>query len=371
VTDLLAADQATAAQKCASCPKMCRSACPTLAVTDNERHQPWGHARQIVAAMRDGEAGFVDPELVEGVYACATCSACTPPCHVDGVETPLLTWAARAAVHRAGATPEVGVEAMRQAAAGLVPSAESTQWTDPSATLDALRALASPGADLLLFPGCGALGRRPGAVLAAGRALQALGIAFDVPAEHRCCGMVALTFGDTEASEAMRASVLAQGAQRRITVQSPSCSWLLARDADAEARGVEVEPLAATLARALRDRAPQHANRRVAYHDPCYLARHQHRRDEPRDALRSAGYDVQELRRHGDTTQCSGQGGGLPLTHPEIARGYLQLLVDEVHVSGVDQVVTGCASCATALQGAGIQATELGEAVAAALEVEE
>jgi Fe-S oxidoreductase len=370
VTELLAASQATAAQKCASCPKMCRSACPTLAVTGNERHQPWGHARQIVAAMRDGEAGFVDPELVDGVYACATCSACTPPCHVDGVETPLLTWAARAAVHRAGATPEVGIEAVRQARAGMVPPADPRlEWTDPSATLEALRELATPGADLLFFPGCGALGRRPDAVLAAGRALQALGIAFEVPAEHRCCGMVALTFGDTEASDAMRASVLEDGV-RRITVQSPSCSWLLAREA--EAHGVEVEPLAATLARALQDRAPAHnTHRRVAYHDPCYLARHQRRRDEPRDALRAAGYDVQELRRHGDTTQCSGQGGGLPQTHPDIAGGYLQLLVDEVQASGADHVVTGCASCATALQGAGIQASELGEAVAAGLEVDE
>jgi Fe-S oxidoreductase len=366
VTELLAAGQAMAARKCASCPKMCRSACPTLAVTDNERHQPWGHARQIVAAMRDGEAGFVDPELVEGVYACATCSACTPPCHVDGVETPLLTWAARAAVHRAGATPQVGVEAMRQAAAGMVPHGDSEQWTDPSATLDALRALATEGADLQFFPGCGALGRRPDAVLAAGRALRALGVAFDVPKEHRCCGMVALTFGDTEASEAMRAAVLQQSA-RRVTVQSPSCSWLLARDAS----GVEVEPLPATLSRALQNRPTHRPPRRVAYHDPCYLARHQRRRDEPRDALRSAGYDVQELRRHGDTTQCSGQGGGLPRTHPDIARGYLQMLVDEVRAAGVDHVVTGCASCATALQGAGINASELGEAVAAGLEVDE
>lgn len=360
MTDLLAPDQQMAARRCASCPKMCRSACPTQQVTGNERHQPWGHARQIVEAMRSGDTGFTDPELVDGVYACATCSACTPPCHVDGVETPLLTWAARAAVHRAGATPQVGIEAVRQAQAGRVPT-PGGEWTDPSATLDALRAMATAGAELVLLPGCGALGRRPDAVLAAGRALRALGVAFDVPAEHRCCGMVARTFGDEDAAVAMRYSARDGAGGRALTVQSPSCAFWL-----------DAEPLAATLARAAeaagRQAAPKGA---VAYHDPCYLARHRRVRDEPRQALRAAGYEVTELRRRGDTTQCSGQGGGLPLTHPDIAAGYLRLLAAEVEDAGAERVVTGCASCATALEGAGIDAMELSEALAAAVEATE
>lgn len=368
------ATQAAAARACASCPKMCRSACPTQAVTRNERHQPWGHARQVVEALRH-DGGFADPELVDGVYACATCSACTPPCHVDGVETPQLVWAARAAVQRAGGTPAAGLEAVRRARAGLVPAPAAGEngdqaWIDPTQTLDALRAMATPGADLLLVPGCGALGRRPEAVLAAGRVLNALGVPFDVPAEHRCCGMPALTFGDEEAmGEMLAAARSALGNAPRVAVQSPSCSWFLG--VRGELPGVE--PLAATLARALETRrqgAPGTA-RRVAYHDPCYLARHQRRREEPRQALGASGYAVAELHRDGDATQCSGQGGGLPLTHPGIARGYLGLLEAEVARSGVDEVVTGCASCAAALAGAGVRAMELAEAVAAALGVEE
>ena len=352
---MIAAEQAMAARRCASCPKMCRSACPTQAVTGNERHQPWGHARQIVEATRTDD-GFIDPELVDGVYTCATCSACTPPCHVDGVETPLLTWAARAAVHRAGATPPIGIEAVRQAQAGKVPTVVG-EWTDPSATLAALRHLATPGADLLLHPGCGALGRRPQAVLAAGKALRKAGVAFDVPEEHRCCGAVARTFGDEDAAASMRDGIVASAAGRRLVVQSPSCAhWLGA------------EPLATTLARALGEHRPRRAPTTVAYHDPCYLARHQQCREEPRAALSAVGYEVTELRHHGDTTRCSGRGGGLPLTHPDIAAGYLQLLVDDVAESQATRVVTGCASCATALQSRGIDAQELGEAIAAALE---
>ena len=374
------AEQQSAARMCASCPKMCRSACPTQAVTHNERHQPWGHARQVVAALREDE-GFVDPELVDGVYACATCSACTPPCHVDGVETPDLVWAARAAVHRAGATPAAGLESVRQARAGMVPSPDGAaeMWTDPAATLDRLRAMATPGADVLLFPGCGALGRRPEAVLAAGRALRALGVAFDVAVEHRCCGMPALTFGDeaetTQLLSRLLATLGAAHPGQRVVVQSPSCAWMLGVRARQLGHDTpDVEPLVATLARALAEHAAdprEHEARRVSYHDPCYLARHQDVREQPRAALAAAGYTVTELRGRGDTTQCSGQGGGLPLTHPDLAAGYLRLLASQVGAAGVDEVVTGCASCAAALRGAGVPAVELAEAVAAALGAEE
>lgn len=346
MTELLAPGQELAARRCSSCPKMCRSACPTLAVTGNERHQPWGHAKQVVEAARNGDEGFTNPELVDGVYACATCSACTPPCHVDGVETPLLTWAARAAVHRAGATPQAGIDAVEQAKQGRVPSPNPGQWTDPSATLDELRAMATKGADTVFFPGCGALGRRPQAVLSAGRVLNARGIAFDVRERHQCCGMVARTFGDEQAATTMRDAVHQAADGRTLIVQSPSCSFHL-----------QAEPLAAILAQ--HPKTTTHRGT-VAYHDPCYLARHQRIREEPRTALTNAGYDVRELRHHGDTTQCSGQGGGLPLTHPDIAAGYLELLAADI---GEDRVVTGCPTCATALQGIGIDAHELSEAL--------
>ena len=122
--------QVVAAQRCASCPKMCRSACPTLAVTANERHQPWGHACTVVAAL-GGQDGFAEPATVAAAFACATCGACTVPCLVKGVETTELSWAVRAAVFDAGATPAAGLRAVAEASAGRVRVADSPPaWTD-------------------------------------------------------------------------------------------------------------------------------------------------------------------------------------------------------------------------------------------------
>lgn len=365
--------QVVAAGRCSSCPKMCRSACPTLAVTANERHQPWGHARSVVAALGAAD-GFAGSAVVAAAFACATCGACTPPCRVRGVVTPELSWAVRAAVFAAGATPGIGLRAVAEAAAGRVPTGDAPpSWTDPAETLDALRRLATPGADLLLLPGCGALGRRPAAALAAGRALHALGIPFTVLNSHHCCGAPALRFGDTASLGAMLGELAAAAAAtgaRRVAVQSPSCAHLLAT----RAPGLTVEPLAETLARALATRVARPATgtpARVAYHDPCHLARHLDCTAPPRAALRALGFEVEELRGHGDTTACSGGGGGLPLTHPAIAAGYRDRLASEVAAAagaGAGALISGCATCAARLEGAvDVPVLELAEALAAAL----
>ncbi|TMD94205.1 MAG: (Fe-S)-binding protein [Chloroflexi bacterium] len=366
--------QVVAAQRCASCPKMCRSACPTLAVTANERHQPWGHARTVVAAL-GGQDGFAEPATVAAAFACATCGACTVPCLVKGVETTELSWAVRAAVFDAGATPAAGLRAVAEASAGRVRVADSPPaWTDPAATLDALRRLATPGADLLLLPGCGALGHRPEAALAAGRALRGLRIAFTVLDEHRCCGAPARSFGDTAAAVAMLdrlGAAIAAAAVRRVAVQSPSCAHLLATHAPGPA-GVAVEPLAGVLAAGLASAGTPAGHGRVAYHDPCFLARHLDHTAEPRAVLRTLGHEVVELRGRGATTACSGGGGGLPLTHPAIADGYrdrLAAAVAEAAGAGAAALVTGCATCAARLAGAvPVPVLELAEACAAALE---
>lgn len=351
---------------------MCRSVCPTLAVTGNERHQPWGRATLLRHALVTG----ADPPgkgLVDSAYACATCAACTVPCQVDGVETPHLVWALRAALATAGATPEVGRTAVAVAQQGRVPSGPPPgHVVDPAPVLEECARLATPGADLLLVAGCGALGRRPSAVLAAARALVALDVSFRVPDRHRCCGMVARTFGDPVAASDLARALLepARAAGiRRMVVQSPSCTYHLAAVAPDVAPGIEILPLATVLAQALEEHPRRPSAGRIAYHDPCYLGRHLGVRREPRVALRLAGYDVVELAHRGDGARCSGQGGGLPLTYPDIARGYADLLAEDCASAGVATVATGCASTAAALAGRSDLpvVVDIAEAVAGAL----
>lgn len=366
----LSADHRLAAARCSSCPKMCRGVCPTLEVTRNERHQPWGHAHEVMGAVRSAEtggAGFASASLAEAAYACATCGACTVPCEVEGVETPTLAWAVRAAVWEAGAAPEVARRAVAEATAGRVlVSEDPPRWEEPSASSSRPDGVEA-GAEWLLLAGCGVLGRRPGSAEAAALALSEAGVSATRPGRHVCCGAVARDLGDAEAARAGADAVVAQVRSlglTRIAVQSPSCAHHLAAALDGSQ--VEVRTLAEVLASAPVDAAEPGSRGSVAYHDACFLVRHLAVADQPRTLLARAGYTVSSLGAPA-TTRCGGRGGGLELTNPEIADGYLRLLAGQVAASGLGAVVTACAPCAAALATVmppGIDVLELAEALA-------
>src|ERR1700761_35235 len=56
------------------------------------------------------------------------------------------------------------------------------------------------------------------------------------------------------------------------------------------------------------------ADRKITYHDPCYLGRYNGETEAPRKVLKSIGIKVVEMERNGLRGRCCGGGGGGPLT---------------------------------------------------------
>ncbi len=85
-------------------------------------------------------------------------------------------------------------------------------------------------------------------------------------------------------------------------------------------------------------------DRRVTYHDPCYLARHNRITQAPRQVLHALGCEVVEMPRHGLNTFCCGAGGGrIWMTDdPALGERPSESRIREAVSLGVDTFVVAC-----------------------------
>jgi len=122
---------------------------------------------------------------------------------------------------------------------------------------------------------------------------------------------------------------------------------------------------------------PRPVERKVTYHDPCYLGRQsepplawegEYRKthgcmtytdplreinrgvrgvfDDPRSILRAIeGLDFVEMARIREYAFCCGGGGGVPQAHPELARKTALHRLEEAADAGAECLVTACHHC--------------------------
>jgi Fe-S oxidoreductase len=89
-------------------------------------------------------------------------------------------------------------------------------------------------------------------------------------------------------------------------------------------------------------------NKKITYHDPCYLGRHNNIYDEPRDILKMIpGIDFLELpESHGDSLCCGGGGGRIWM---ETKRGerFSDIRLEQAVNIHAEIIVTACPYCIT------------------------
>jgi Fe-S oxidoreductase len=336
--------QRGALETCTFCPKLCRSACPVSNAEPRETLTPWGKMSGAwMAAHGDVplEASHAAP-----AWACTACGACSAACdHRNPVADVLV--GARSAFVRAGVAPDAAKRILmrfdlhdfetRSAARALATTAEGT----------------ATGTALLV--GCGYLRGAAGTsgttreardALKATRAL----VGGPVHVVEGCCGLPLKLAGDAERFEAHARGVAVELARfDRVVVVDAGCGLALRRhypSAGASVRGavelfVELAEHRLALLSAPRS-APANP---VRWHDPCQLGRGLGIYDAPRRVLAHVtGRPVAELRDVREAAPCSGAGGMLPSTMPDVASGIADARLAEHRAAGGGRVVTGCAS---------------------------
>jgi len=333
-----------ALETCGYCPKLCRFACPVSEAKPSDALTPWGKMSLAWLAAR----GDLEPDrdTAQTAWACTGCFACRERCdHRNEVAHTL--GAARAEYRSLGLAPESAVAvvesfgAMRDEASRAVTELRSEVGVS-----------ASSSTALLL--GCRYARKRPKEAKAAiSVAAKLFG---DVRLVDGCCGMPLLTAGDragfSDQVARVRASV--QGASRFV-VLDPGCALVLA---DLGAR-----PLVAAAANELRrfGRVSRlTGDGAVRWHDPCKLGRGLRMYDEPRMLLaRALGRAPDEFARRREEAVCSGAGGLVPVTLPNVASRIAETRVEEHRELGGGLIVTGCASSLEHLRRAGAEVEDI------------
>lgn len=87
-------------------------------------------------------------------------------------------------------------------------------------------------------------------------------------------------------------------------------------------------------------------NKKVVYHDPCYLGRHNGIYDEPRDVLKSIpGVSLMDEIDSRENSLCCGGGGGRIWMETRKGERFSDILVDQAIEQGADILATACPYC--------------------------
>jgi Fe-S oxidoreductase len=342
-----------ALEKCVFCPKLCRSACPVSNADPRETITPWG--KMSAAWMAAHGDVPISSSHAAPAWACTGCFACRESCdHRNVVADVLLE--ARDALAQTGVAPA----GARRAVARFAHHDARTRGA--ARVLSNHPRVRADAGDALLV-GCGylrAAKREARDAIDAATTLSGRPVAL----VEACCGLPLLLAGDVRGF-AQQARDVARSLTKhdRVWVADAGCALALKRRyLDA---GVELRPAVETLVEAAvrglerltpiahrdEDDGRDEEQEPVRWHDPCQLGRGLGVYDAPRLVLtRALGRAPDEMDDRRERAACSGAGGLLPSTMPDVARAIAGARLQAHERAGGGRVVTACASSLIALR---------------------
>ncbi len=185
------------------------------------------------------------------------------------------------------------------------------------------------------------------------RVLKAGGVDFGTLGEkENCCGDAIRKLGGEELFGKLAGSNMKHFEEmgvKRIITGSPHCLNAFTKDySELGGRYEAVHYVLVLLDLLKKGRiAPEgRFEKRVAYHDPCYLGRHNNIYEEPRETLRFVpGLDLVEMGRNREDSLCCGGGGGGIWNEIPAEERFALLRVQEAADAGADVIATACPYC--------------------------
>lgn len=332
---------------------LCTGSCPWRLVP--------GHISQsfnIRKVQRLGQLGLEGFESEEVIYACTTCGQCVVRCprqvkiidNVRGMRSMLASVGTVPGSYR----PVIGSLHSH----GNPWSGERSKRTEWVRDLDVPSF--GDGTEYLLFICCTSCYdvRSQKIARSVVELLKRAGVSFGVIGEEEsCCGESVRKIGDEELFQKLAQGNIqlfqSRGVKKIITT-SPHCLFAFRKEypeLGGEFKVLHHSQFLAQLVEEGRLKPAKSSGRRISYHDPCYLGRHNEVFDEPREVLRSvADGELQELDRIRSNSLCCGGGGGRIWMETAPGERFGDLRVQEALAKGAQALVTACPYCVVMLE---------------------
>ncbi len=318
---------------------------------------PWSRVRDfsIRKIVRQAALGLPEIELDE-MWLCTTCGTCPQRCP-RGVEQIEVVTAIRRIASAYGVFPG-SAQALPTVTASLEsdgnPLGEARVDRDAWARGLSIKPF-TEGMEILYFVGCyySYDPRNQKVAVATAKLLERAGVDFGIlGASESCCGESIRKTGNEDAFKALaRENIKAfiDKGVKRILVSSPHCYHTFKNEYSDFMMKLEVVHITQYLAELIQQGRLAFSGqvaKRAAYHDPCYLGRHNGVFDQPRDVLTMLpGLELVELPDSREKSLCCGGGGGRIWMHTEKDERFGDLRLAQAQKVGADVLVTSCPYC--------------------------
>jgi Fe-S oxidoreductase len=346
IIDVIKASGGEAFKRCFQCG-LCDVVCP------------WNRVRtfSMRKIVREATFGLTDIESEE-MWLCTTCGRCPQQCPRD-VKQIESGMALRRIATEYGVFPK-SVTPIRTVRGSLVGEG-NTLGEERGKRADWAKGLSvkefAEGMEILYFPGCYPSydPRLKKVAVATANILNKAGVDFGIlGTKENCCGESIRKTGDEEVFKRLareNIKTFIDHGVKKILATSPHCYHTFKNEYPDFRVNFEVIHMAQylfELAREGRLEFTKEYGKKVTYHDPCYLGRHNGIFDEPREVLKKVpGLDLREMPDCGVNSLCCGGGGGRVWMETKKGERFSDLRIEQAIEVGADVLVTSCPYCIT------------------------
>jgi len=317
---------------------------------------PWNRVRNFSMRNIVRQAAFGLPEIEgEDIWRCTTCGACPQLCP-RGVGTIDVSLSFRRIASEAGISPApIHTASASLGAEGNPLREERAKRADWAEGLSVKTF--TEGTEILYFPGCYPSydSRLKKVATATANILNRAGVDFGIlgPKEN-CCGESIRKAGDEKLFKRLareNIKTFIDNGVKKILVSSPHCYHTFKNEYPEFKANFEVVHISQYLFELINEgrlKLTKEYGKKITYHDPCYLGRHNGIYDEPREVLKKVpGLELIEMADSRENSLCCGGGGGRIWMETPKGERFSDLRLEQAIEVGAEVLVTSCPYCIT------------------------